>query len=206
MKKCLICNKEIEYPKRKYCSQKCGQKNYCIKNTEKILKRKRNYYYIHKEQELERTKKWRKKHREYLKEYHQEYRQKNKEEITIRHKNYKKSHKKQINECGRKYYQKNKEKMRNYQYNYYKLYPWRRSCYHAKSRCNNPNCCSYPRYGGKGIKFLMSVEDFKFLWFRDEAYLMKQPSIDRINNKGNYELNNCRYIELVDNSKRQHRN
>lgn len=48
----------------------------------------------------------------------------------------------------------------------------------------------------------MTVEDFKFLWFRDRAYLMKKPSIDRINSNGHYELNNCRFIELIINQSR----
>ena len=46
---------------------------------------------------------------------------------------------------------------------------------------------------------LMSVDDFKTLWFRDKAYLMRQPSIDRLDSNKNYELSNCRYIETLEN-------
>jgi hypothetical protein len=84
-----------------------------------------------------------------------------------------------------------------------KKHRWYISYNRAEQRCNNPNCHQYCNYGGRGIKFLMTSEDFKKLWFRDKAYLMKRPSIDRIDNNGNYELNNCRYIELIKNIRRK---
>ena len=76
----------------------------------------------------------------------------------------------------------------------------------AKERCNNPNKDNYKNYGGRGIKFLMTVKDFKELWFRDRAYLMEKPSIDRKESNGNYEYNNCRFMELSDNIKRRFNN
>ena len=77
--------------------------------------------------------------------------------------------------------------------------PWLVSYYGAKGRCENRLDKRYKYYGGRGIKFLMTIEDFKTIWFRDKANLMKKPSIDRINNDGNYHLNNCRFIELRQN-------
>ena len=47
----------------------------------------------------------------------------------------------------------------------------------------------------------MTKDDFKFIWFRDKAHGMKQPSIDRIDNDGNYELSNCRFIEHRENAR-----
>jgi hypothetical protein len=38
------------------------------------------------------------------------------------------------------------------------------------------------------------------LWFRDKAYLLKEPSIDRINNDGDYCFKNCQFIEKPENS------
>jgi hypothetical protein len=86
-----------------------------------------------------------------------------------------------------------------------KEHPWYNHYSHTNQRCNNPNNIKFKNYGGRGIKFLMTVEDFKFLWFRDKAWLLNRPSIDREDNDGNYILDNCRFIELSLNSSRRHR-
>jgi transcriptional regulator with XRE-family HTH domain len=49
----------------------------------------------------------------------------------------------------------------------------------------------------------MTPNDFKELWFRDKAYLMRQPSIDRIDSTKGYEKGNCRYIEFYENSTKE---
>lgn len=102
-------------------------------------------------------------------------------------------------EYMRAWREKNREKIAKDKKNYREKYPWMSAYYHAKARCLDKNIHTFKRYAGKGIKFLMKKEDFKFLWFRDKAYLMKSPSIDRINSNDNYELKNCRFIELIEN-------
>jgi hypothetical protein len=72
----------------------------------------------------------------------------------------------------------------------------------ARSRCVDFKNLRFPRYGGRGIKFLLSCQDMENLWNRDKAWLLKKPSIDRINNDGNYEFDNCRFIELSENSRK----
>ena len=74
--------------------------------------------------------------------------------------------------------------------------PWIRIWYWINSRCNDPNRKDYKYYGGKGIINCLTIEDVKYLWFRDKAYLMIKPSIDRENNDGNYDLGNCQFLEL----------
>lgn len=77
--------------------------------------------------------------------------------------------------------------------------PWYWSWIAAQARCNNPKHERYPAYGGRGIKFLMTEAQIEHLWFRDNAELMDHPTIDRINNNGNYEVSNCRFLERADN-------
>jgi hypothetical protein len=81
-------------------------------------------------------------------------------------------------------------------------HPWASSYSGARNRCFCKKNRLYYRYGGRGIKMLMSIDDFKTLWFRDKAYEMDCPSIDRINNDGNYEIENCRFIERSENAAR----
>lgn len=87
----------------------------------------------------------------------------------------------------------------SYGITFYKKYPWMMSYNCAKKRCENKNDVSYRHYGARGIKLLMTKEDFKAIWFRDKAYLLDRPSIDRKNGKGNYTIDNCRFIELFKN-------
>jgi len=80
-----------------------------------------------------------------------------------------------------------------------KKYPWKHTLKYIKSRCNNPKMTNYESYGGRGIKCLITAGELKKLWFRDKAYLMEKPSIDRKENDDNYTYENCEYIEISDN-------
>jgi hypothetical protein len=74
--------------------------------------------------------------------------------------------------------------------------PWIRAFKTASQRCNNPKNVKYKYYGGRGIKFMLTLPEVKVLWIRDRAYNMSYPSIDRKHSDKNYTFKNCRFIEL----------
>ena len=107
------------------------------------------------------------------------------------------------------YYSVNRKHLLNYQKEYnqkqLRLYPWKSSYLHAQRRCKDINNERFKDYGGRGIEFYLTMEEIKELWFRYKSYLMKKPSIDRIDNDGHYTLDNCRFIEHAENSAKDKR-
>jgi len=75
-----------------------------------------------------------------------------------------------------------------------------------KQRCYDPKNMSYKWYGGRGIKICEEWKNdfqafYDYMGPRD-----KTQSIDRIDNDGNYEPDNVRWISKVENTKKMHRN
>ena len=68
---------------------------------------------------------------------------------------------------------------------------WKNSYSYAKRRCTDVKC----HYFKNGIKFLLTMDDVKKLWDRDGGDQMHSPSIDRIEDAGDYVFDNCRFIE-----------
>lgn len=129
---------------------------------------------------FQELKSWIKQHPVHVKQIHKKYYQKHRQEILEYHK---------------QDYKKNLEKYRLRYSNYRRRYPWRSHFRAIKQRCTNPKASNYENYGGRGIKCLITEEEIKQLWFRDNADLLTKPHIHRKNNNGDYTFENCEFLE-----------
>ena len=77
--------------------------------------------------------------------------------------------------------------------------PWARYVEWARRRCNDsdPKSRNYPHYFAKGITCDLTARQLKAIWERDQAHLLKKPSLDRIRSWDNYTLFNVRFIEFA---------
>lgn len=82
-----------------------------------------------------------------------------------------------------------------------------------KQRCYNVNSVKYKNYGGRGIKVCEEWRnDFHCFkaWALENGYdynkTRKEQSIDRINNNGNYEPSNCRFVSHSNNCRNKNNN
>ena len=74
-----------------------------------------------------------------------------------------------------------------------------------KHRCQSPSNKDWLRYGGRGIEVCDEWQEFVTFknWAFDNGYL-NTLTIDRINNDGNYEPNNCRWSTMKEQNMNRH--
>ena len=94
--------------------------------------------------------------------------------------------------CDSIYKKANREKIRVQSRLYEIENPWAKTLKGISGRCTWKGNAYYK----KGIGYKITTAELKELWFRDKAYEMKRPSIDRIDVDKGYSKDNCRYIEL----------
>lgn len=73
-----------------------------------------------------------------------------------------------------------------------------------KGRCLRKTHPKYPRYGGRGITICnewLDINNFAN-WALDNGW-KEGLTLDRINNDGNYEPSNCRWVSVSENSRKK---
>lgn len=77
-----------------------------------------------------------------------------------------------------------------------------------KERCYNPNAHYYKNYGGRGISICdeWRNDPIAFIQWGEKHGYQKGLQIDRIDNDGNYEPSNCRFVTPKENNNNKRNN
>ncbi len=108
----------------------------------------------------------------------------------------------EIGRYGEMYGESNPSYKHGHRPKYSKPSPTYISWRNMRQRCQNPNHPDYEDYGGRGIKVCKRWKDFvNFL--TDMGERPEGLTLDRINNDGNYEPDNCRWATLKQQAQNQ---
>lgn len=83
--------------------------------------------------------------------------------------------------------------------------PTYQSWQHMKQRCLNQKNHAYLNYGGRGIKICERWMDFEN-FYEDMKERPEGTSLDRIDNEGDYEPQNCRWATMEEQSQNRNNN
>ena len=117
-------------------------------------------------------------------------------------KNWNRNNKKKIKKYHREYDQQNREELNKYSRERNKTLKEHvgKVVADIKVRCTNPNCKSYKYYGGRGIKCLFTVSGL-CSWIIINDIDPRGLCIHRIDNDGNYALDNITFLTKSKHSK-----
>ncbi len=65
-----------------------------------------------------------------------------------------------------------------------------------KTRCTNPNAINFDNYGGRGIKYDPSWNEFSNFWNDMKSTYSEELSLERIDTNANYSKENCTWITV----------
>jgi hypothetical protein len=76
--------------------------------------------------------------------------------------------------------------------------PWMKHLWGMRIRCGRDKYY-------KHVTYSISEEEIKCLWFREHAYEMKKPQIDRLDSELGYTFENCHFMEASEHTRKTNR-
>ena len=155
------------------------------------------------EKQRESSRRWREAHKAQIAENRRRYYEEHKAHSAEYMRRYREAHKAQIAENRRRYYEEHKAQMAEKDRRYRKEHPLYAVWTHILERTGlrrGASRMALKYYRDRGITVCDEWQDFKRFeeWALSHGW-KKGLQIDRINNNGNYEPSNCRFVTCKEN-------